>query len=162
VTGLTRRQVEAIFTGDTTNWREVGGGDQAIKVVTRNTSSGTYRTFREVAMRGREYGAKAQKMAGGETVPAIVAKDESAIGYFSLAYTRQAGIVLVKIDGASPSDARDYPFTTPCYCFAIRPPRAVVQQFLEWVTQSVEARKIVSECGLIPPLVGADPPNQAK
>src|SRR5437879_3324118 len=49
IKGLTRKQVEQIFTGDVTDWSAVGGNPGKISVYTRNTSSGTYSDFKELA-----------------------------------------------------------------------------------------------------------------
>src|SRR5256884_4305427 len=55
IKGLTRKQVEQIFTGEITDWSAVGGSGGKISVYTRNTSSGTYAEFKELAMKKRDY-----------------------------------------------------------------------------------------------------------
>ena len=55
IKGLTKKQVEQIFTGDVTDWSAVGGSGGKISVYTRNTSSGTYSDFKELAMKKRDY-----------------------------------------------------------------------------------------------------------
>src|SRR5438067_13703176 len=55
VKGLTKKQVEQIFTGDVTNWSAVGGSGGKLSAYTRNTSSGTYSEFKELAMKKRDY-----------------------------------------------------------------------------------------------------------
>ena len=57
IKGLTKKQVEQIFTGDVTDWSAVGGSGGKISVYTRNTSSGTYSDFKELAMKKRDYAA---------------------------------------------------------------------------------------------------------
>ena len=51
ITSLTKRQVEQIFTGDVNDWSAVGGNSGPISIYTRNTSSGTYQDFKELAMK---------------------------------------------------------------------------------------------------------------
>ena len=51
IKGLTKKQVEQIFTGEITDWSAVGGSGGKISVYTRNTSSGTYAEFKELAMK---------------------------------------------------------------------------------------------------------------
>src|SRR5213595_2297174 len=63
VKSLTKKQVEQIFTGDVTDWSAVGGSGGKISVYTRNTSSGTYSDFKELAMKKRDYAGGSQKMA---------------------------------------------------------------------------------------------------
>ena len=55
VKSLTKKQVEQIFTGDSADWSAVGGSGGKISVYTRNTSSGTYSEFKELAMKKRDY-----------------------------------------------------------------------------------------------------------
>ena len=66
VANLTKRQVEQIFTGDVTDWSAVGGKHGAFSVYTRNTSSGTYSDFKELAMKKRDYASSSQKLAGND------------------------------------------------------------------------------------------------
>jgi phosphate binding protein len=75
IKGLTKKQVEQIFTGDMTDWSAVGGSGGKISVYTRNTSSGTYSDFKELAMKKRDYAPGSQKMAGNEQIAAEVGKE---------------------------------------------------------------------------------------
>src|SRR6266403_93087 len=76
VKGLTKKQVEQIFTGDVTDWSAVGGSGGKISIYTRNTSSGTYSDFKELAMKKRDYAGSSQKMAGNEQIAAEVGKNK--------------------------------------------------------------------------------------
>ena len=80
ITKLTRRQVEQIFTGDVVDWSAVGGKQGKISIYTRNTSSGTYTDFKELAMKNRDYSKSSQKLAGNEQIIAEVAKNPNGIG----------------------------------------------------------------------------------
>ena len=64
IKGLTKKQVEQIFTGEVADWSAVGGAGGKISIYTRNTSSGTYSDFKELAMKKRDYAGGSQKMAG--------------------------------------------------------------------------------------------------
>src|SRR6478672_312796 len=70
--GVNMKQVEQIFTGEVTDWSAVGGSGGKISVYTRNTSSGTYSDFKELAMKKRDYAPGSQKMAGNEQIAAEV------------------------------------------------------------------------------------------
>ncbi len=61
VKALTKEQVEGIFTGAITDWSEVGGKAGKINAYTRNTASGTYKTFQKLAMSKKDYGQNTQK-----------------------------------------------------------------------------------------------------
>src|SRR6185295_12608572 len=103
VKSLTKKQVEQIFTGDVTDWSAVGGSGGKISIYTRNTSSGTYSDWKELAMKKRDYAPSSQKMAGNEQIAAEVAKNPNGIGYVGLAYTRADGIKVLPVDGVLPT-----------------------------------------------------------
>ena len=100
IKGLTKKQVEQIFTGDVTDWSAIGGSPGQISVYTRNTSSGTYSDFKELAMKKRDYAPSGQKMAGNEQIASEVGKNANGVGYVGLAYTKAGGIKVMPIDGA--------------------------------------------------------------
>src|SRR5438045_4518701 len=102
VKGLTKKQVEQIFTGEVNDWSAVGGSGGKISIYTRNTASGTYSDFKELAMKKRDYAGASQKMAGNEQIAADVGKNPAGIGYVGMAYTKAGGIKVVPIDGATP------------------------------------------------------------
>src|SRR5688500_1946268 len=95
ITNLTRKQVEQIFTGEVTDWSAVGGKSGKISIYTRNTSSGTYSDWKDLAMKKRDYARSSQKMAGNEQIAAEVAKNPNGIGYVGLAYIYARGVKAV-------------------------------------------------------------------
>src|SRR5829696_3049323 len=103
ISKLTLRQVEQIFTGDVTDWSAVGGKPGKISIYTRNTSSGTYSDFKDLAMKKRDYAPSSQKMAGNEQIASEVSKNPNGIGYVGLAYMDVAGIKVLPIDGSIPT-----------------------------------------------------------
>src|SRR5258708_27019701 len=115
VKSLTKKQVEQISAGDVADWTAVGGSGGKISIYTRNTSSGTYSEFKELAMKKRDYAKSSQKMAGNEQIAAEVGKNPNGAGYVGLAYTKASGIKVVAIDGATPSKesvlGKAYPYT---------------------------------------------------
>src|SRR5437763_6528484 len=100
---LTKKQVEQIFTGDVTDWSAVGGSGGKISIYTRNTSSGTYSEFKELAMKKRDYAPGSQKMAGNEQIASEVGRNPAGLGYVGMAYIKAGGEKVVSIDGSSPS-----------------------------------------------------------
>src|SRR5258708_6132331 len=115
IKSLTKKQVEQIFAGDVADWTAAGGAGGKISIYTRNTSSGTYSEFKELAMKKRDYAKSSQKMAGNEQIAAEVGKNPNGAGYVGLAYTKASGIKVVAIDGATPSKesvlGKAYPYT---------------------------------------------------
>lgn len=153
IKGLTRKQVEQIFTGEMNDWSAVGGSDGKISVYTRNTSSGTYAEFKELAMKKRDYAPDSQKLAGNEQIAEEVSKNSNGVGYVGLAYTKGSGIKVVPIDGASPSKesvlAKSYPYARPTFFYTNGEPSGLVKQFIDFVTSS-EGQKIVGQVGFVP------------
>ena len=152
VAGLEKAQVEAIFTGDAANWSEVGAADAPISAYTRNTSSGTYKTFQGLAMNKRDYGADTQKMAGNEQIAQEVGKNPNGIGYVGLAYTSADGIKAIQVDGIEPVPANQatYPLSRKLYYYTIDGKLSPgAKKFLKWATTSPKAKEIVAKVGFI-------------
>jgi len=153
LSALTKRQVEQIFAGDITDWSQVGGTAGPISIYTRNTSSGTYSDFKELAMKKRDYASSSQKMAGNEQIAAEVAKNANGIGYVGLAYLHDPGIKTVAIDGAVPTEesviAKSYPYARPTFYYTNGEPSGEAAKFLEF-TLSDEGQKTVRKVGFVP------------
>ena len=153
VKALTKRQVEQIFTGDITDWSQVGGNAGKISIYTRNTASGTYSDFKDLAMKKRDYASSSQKMAGNEQIAAEVAKNPNGIGYVGLAYLSDPGIKTVAIDGILPTAARvlakEYPYARPTFYYTNGEPSGEAAKFIEF-TLSAEGQKIVAKVGFVP------------
>jgi phosphate transport system substrate-binding protein len=153
VKSLTKKQVEQIFTGEVTDWSAVGGASGKISVYTRNTSSGTYSEFKELAMKKRDYAPDSQKMAGNEQIAQEVSKNPNGVGYVGLAYTKASGIKVVAIDGATPSKesvlGKKYPYARPTFYYTNGEPSGVAKQFVDF-TVSAAGQKIVEQVGFVP------------
>ena len=149
---LTLKQVEGIFTGDITDWSEVGGPAGEISAYTRNTSSGTYKTFQKLAMAGRDYGTGTQKMAGNEQIAQEVGKNANGIGYVGLAYTKAEGVKSVSVGGVKvdPENVEDYPIARKLYYYTNGQPTGEAKKFLDWAMGDRAAKRIVERVGFIP------------
>jgi phosphate transport system substrate-binding protein len=149
---LSRRQVEQIFTGDITDWSAVGGKPGKISIYTRNTSSGTYSDWKDLAMNKRDYAKSSQKMAGNEQIAAEVAKNPNGIGYVGLAYIHVEGIKVVPADGVLPTKEtvqnKKYPYARPTFYYTNGEPAAEAAKFVEF-TLSDEGQKIAEKVGFV-------------
>ena len=149
---LTKKQVEQIFTGDVTDWSAVGGAPGKISIYTRNTSSGTYSDFKELAMKKRDYTATAQKMAGNEQIAAEVARNPNGIGYVGLAYIKAAGIKTLSIEGVELSDenirGKAWPYARPTFYYTNGEPSGDAKGFVDF-TLSAEGQAIVQQVGFV-------------
>lgn len=153
LSALTKRQVEQIFAGDITDWSAVGGTPGKISVYTRNTSSGTYSDFKDLAMKKRDYAPSSQKMAGNEQIAAEVGKNANGIGYVGLAYMDAAGIKVASIEGGTPTKesvlSKKYPYARPTFYYTNGEPTGEAAKFVDF-TLSDEGQKIVSQVGFVP------------
>lgn len=153
VKGLTKKQVEQIFTGEVADWSAVGGAGGKISIYTRNTSSGTYSDFKELAMKKRDYAGGSQKMAGNEQIAAEVGKNPNGIGYVGMAYDKAPGVKALPIDGVVPSIAtvqgKSYPFARPTFYYTNGDPNGLAKQFLDF-TISAAGQKTVQQVGFVP------------
>ena len=152
VAGLTLRQVEQIFAGDITDWSAVGGKAGKISIYTRNTSSGTYSDFKDLAMKKRDYAGSSQKMAGNEQITAEVAKNSNGIGYVGLAYIHDAGIKVVPIGGLLPTKesvlSKKYPYARPTFYYTNGKATGEAEKFIAF-TLSDEGQKIAEKIGFV-------------
>ena len=153
IKGLTKKQVEQIFTGDITDWGAVGGKPGKISIYTRNTSSGTYSDWKELAMKKRDYASGSQKMAGHEQIAAEVGKNPNGCGYVGLAYMKAGGIKVVPIDGLMPSQAsvinKTWPYARPTFYYTNGEPSGLAKQFVDFTTGS-DGQRIVNRVGFVP------------
>jgi phosphate transport system substrate-binding protein len=153
VKALTKKQVEQIFTGDVTDWSAVGGSGGKISIYTRNTSSGTYSDWKELAMKKRDYAGSSQKMAGNEQIASEVGKNPNGVGYVGMAYMKASGVKVVPIDGVAPSQqtvlGKTYPYARPTFYYTNGEPNGLAKEFLDFTIGPV-GQKIVGQVGFVP------------
>jgi phosphate transport system substrate-binding protein len=152
IKGLTKKQVEQIFTGDVTDWSAVGGSGGKISIYTRNTSSGTYSDWKELAMKKRDYAGGSQKMAGHEQIAAEVGKNPNGVGYVGLAYMKAGGIKVLPIDGQMPTQQavrnKSWPYARPTFYYTNGEPSGVAKEFVDF-TIGPTGQKIVDRVGFV-------------
>jgi len=100
---LSLPQLEGIFTGKITNWKQVGGPDMPISLYGRENSSGTYEFFKEHVLNKKDFAATTKTMPGTAAVIQGVAKDKGGIGYGGIAYGE--GVKAVKVSKADGGEA---------------------------------------------------------
>ncbi len=153
VSALTRRQVEQIFTGDVTDWSAVGGTPGTFSVYTRNTSSGTYQDWKDLAMKKRDYASASQKMAGNEQIAAEVGKNPNGVGYVGVAYIKAPGVKVIPIEGTLPTKelvlSKKYPYARPNFFYTNGEPSGEAAKFIDFVL-GAEGQRIIEKVGFIP------------
>ncbi|GAC1388092.1 MAG: phosphate ABC transporter substrate-binding protein PstS family protein [Ktedonobacteraceae bacterium] len=101
ITNLTTDQIKGIYSGQTTNWKQVGGNDLKIVVVSRPPSSGTRATFQKYILGGPETISGPSNLTSDSTGVVVqnVKQTDGAIGYAASAAARSSGLTIIKIDG---------------------------------------------------------------
>lgn len=140
VTDLTKDQLISIFTGETTNWSEVGGPDEDIVLITRPESSGTRATFEKYALDGNKEASNTSMETDDSGVLLQNVRDtKGAIGYVALSYLtgEDTGVSTVAIDGVEPTLENTYngayPVWTYEHMYTNGEPNEVVQAFLDYI-----------------------------
>jgi phosphate transport system substrate-binding protein len=96
VTKLTLEQIGDIHTGKITNWKQVGGKDQAITVYSDAVTGGTRAMIKKLVMGGNEYAQSVKSLTSVSRVPQVVAKDESGIGGVGRGFTEGLAVKLIQ------------------------------------------------------------------
>jgi len=151
VQGLSTEQIKDIYTGKITNWKDLGGKDQKIVVVSRDSSSGTFETFEKIVLKGKKVIPEALAQASNKTVATIVATTKGAIGYVGLGYL-SGTIKALEVNGVIPERetvvSGKYPISRPLYMYTNGVPQGIAKDFIEFIW-SEEGQKIVEEQGFV-------------
>lgn len=150
VKSLTKEQLISIFTGKTTNWKDVGGPDEDIVLVTRPESSGTRATFQKYALDGNEEASNTSMETDDSGVLLTNVKSTNgAIGYVALSYlTGDAGVETVAIDDVEPTLENTYSGKYPVWTFEHMytkgEPDEIVKTFLDYIMSDEYGAKMES------------------
>ena len=151
VTNLTKDQIIAIYSGNITNWSQVGGPNKAIDVVAREEGSGTRTAFQDLVMGKALIKADAILQSSNGAVKTAVSSDPQAIGFISFGYLDSSAKALA-INGvaATEENAKNgtYPIVRPLYFLTKTQPTGIVKDFIDFCT-GAEGQKIVAEEGYI-------------
>ncbi len=152
VKGLTLDQLSQIYQGKIRNWKEVGGDDLAIVVVSRDSSSGTYESWGHLVLNGAKVTPKAQLQASSGAVMQTVSKNRYAIGYVGLGYLDRSarGLTVNGIQASQESVlAKTYPIARPLYMYTNGQPKGEVAGFISFIL-SPAGQKLVAKDGFVP------------
>ena len=151
---LTMEQLAQIFSGEISNWNELGGDDHTIEVYTREEGSGTREVFTNYALDPYDKtisGDASVKPSNGE-MRASVTNNEYGIAYVSLGYV-DSSVSSVSINSIEASienvQTGDYPITRILWVFTDGMPDTLEKAFIEYI-QSSEGQAVVEDLGYIP------------
>ncbi|KKG14555.1 phosphate ABC transporter substrate-binding protein [Methanosarcina sp. 2.H.T.1A.6] len=156
VSELTFDQLRGIYNGSISNWKDVGGEDRPIVVISRDSSSGTYEYFKEAVLLGDEYrpDALTQPATGG--IVGEVTQNSNAIGYIGVAYLDES-VKALSLDGGNGSEypsseniiSGAYPLSRPLYFYTNGEPSGLTKEFIDYV-MSEDGQNLVLEVGYFP------------
>jgi phosphate transport system substrate-binding protein len=153
ITNITLDQLKAIYKGEIKNWKDVGGPDRTIVVVSRDTSSGTYEVWHEKVMKKERVYPGALLQASNGSVVQAVSKNKNAIGYIGLGYL-DASVKALTANGitGSPETTLNgtYPVSRPLYMFTAGWPKGDTLNFINFVIHPQKGQKYVAEVGYVP------------
>ena len=148
---LSKQQVSDIFSGKITNWKDVGGKDAKIDVVTREEGSGTRVAFTSLVMGTANITNTAIVQSSNGALMQTVLSDPNAIGYLSLGYLDNT-VTALSVNGiactAANAKSGVYPIVRPLYFLTKNPPTGVVKTFIDYC-QSDAAQTIVTSNGYV-------------
>ena len=156
VTDLTIAQLGEIFRGEKTNWKDFGGADKEIVIVSRDSSSGTYEYFKEAVVavddENLEFAQSAKLLPSSQAIVDEVKANDAAIGYVGLGYlTPDVKVVAVEGVQASIDTAADgsYPISRYLYMYSDGEAEGVMAAYLDWILSDA-GQQIVADEGFVP------------
>lgn len=158
IKNLTKEQIRKIFIGEVTNWKELGGNDEKIIVLSRDSSSGTHSFFKkDVLRRGDkkakdEYTDKALFLPSNEALKQEIRSSKGAIAYIGMGYMDDS-VKSVDVDGieATPQNvaAKKYPISRAVYWYINKEIEGTAKDLVDFML-STDGQKIVAKEGFVP------------
>jgi phosphate transport system substrate-binding protein len=164
VSKLTLDQLAGIFTGKITSWKEVGGKDEKIVILSREVNSGTHVYFKEHVLRKgnangkEEFAPGALMLSSSQAIADEVAGNSSAIGYYGMGYisSKQKHIDVARDDKSEYINPNienvisgKYPISRPLFLYTNGEPQSLIKKFVDYVL-SQEGQDIVIKTDFVP------------
>ncbi len=161
---LTLQQLADLFTGKVRNWRELGGRDAAVVLLSREVNSGTHVYFKEHVLgktadgHTREFAPDALLLPSSQAIADEVAANPTAIGYYGMGYLnpKNVAVGVAKAAGepsVTPSEeavrSGRYPISRPLFLYSRGAPQGLAKAFIEFV-MSADGQRIVKQIDFVP------------
>lgn len=164
VNKLTTDQLAGIFSGKISNWKELGGKDEKIVVLSREVNSGTHVYFKEHVLRkndpnsAEEFAPSALMLSSSQAIADEVAGNSAAIGYYGMGYIskKQTPVAIAKDASGeyiSPNIENvlsgKYPISRPLFLYTNGAPQGLVKKFIDY-SLSPDGQAIVVATDFVP------------
>lgn len=153
VQGLTIKQIADIYTGKITNWKELGGPDEPIVVISRDTNSGTYETFDTLVLAQSKIVGSAEYMGSNGAIRERVMSTPAAIGYVGIGFIE--GVKALEVNGVVPTPEtvvdKTYPVARNLYMYTNGRPKdgTPLYDFVH-LCETEAGKQIVKDVGFVP------------
>jgi phosphate transport system substrate-binding protein len=152
IENITMEQLKDIYMGKIKNWKDIGGPDRPVVVISRDTSSGTYEVWHTKVLEKERVFPGALLQASNGAVVQAVSKNENAIGYIGLGYLEQnvKDLTVNRVRGSEETTLNGtYPVSRPLYMFTSGWPEGDALNFINYVIHPQKGQKYVSEIGFV-------------
>jgi len=153
VMNITMQQLKGIYEGKIKNWKEIGGPDMPVVVISRDTSSGTYEVWHEKVLKKERVFPGALLQASNGAVVQAVSKNKNAIGYIGLGYLDSSvkALLVDRVKGSAETTLNGaYPISRPLYMFTAGWPKGDTLNFINFVIHPEKGQKYVGKIGFVP------------
>ncbi|OGX00242.1 MAG: hypothetical protein A3I73_00030 [Omnitrophica bacterium RIFCSPLOWO2_02_FULL_45_16] len=164
VSKLTMQQLADIFTGKISNWKELGGKDERIVLLSREVNSGTHVYFKEHVLRKgspdgkEEFAQNALLLPSSQAIADEVAGNPAAIGYYGMGYIspKQKPVAIARDEKSEYVEptidnvlSGKYPISRPLFIYTNGEPKGLVKKFVDFIL-SKEGQEIVLKTDFVP------------
>lgn len=153
VQDLTAEQLRGIYNGSITNWSEVGGDDKRIVSISRDSSSGTYGVWVDIALKGDRVSPATQLLPSNGAIVQAVSSNRNAIGYIGIGYMNDT-LKPVTLDGVEASHTTisngSWPIARTLWIFTNNWPKGETLKFINFVLHPEQGQKAVESTGYVP------------
>ncbi len=152
INNLTLDQLKDIYNGKIRNFKEIGGLNLKIVIISRDTSSGTYETWSKKVMKKERVTPRAQVMASNGSIAQAVSNNKHAIGYIGIGYLND-NIKALRVNGVEGNEATTlngtFPISRPLFMFTKGWPKGDTLNFINFMLNPEKGQKYVKEAGYV-------------
>jgi phosphate transport system substrate-binding protein len=152
VDSISIEDLKKIYTAEIENWKDLGGPNKAIVVISRDYSSGTFEVFKELVLEGAKVTDGALMLASNKAVSTTVATTPNSIGYIGLGYLSK-DVKALKVNGVEASEESvkkgEYKLARPLFMYTNGEPEGIIKSFIDFIFSS-QGQEIAREMGYVP------------